>query len=99
MLFVHFDRGAGEGIDTKYLEDDVEAQDDEEIAGKDNPKRNVRPRKAVIERWHDQGDQEPNRCEKLDDLLGAGFFRDGASADATREQSRIAFPQVNGDGR
>ena len=99
MLFANFDSGAGEGIDTKYLEDDVEAQDNEEIAGEDNPERKVRPRKAVIERWHDQDGQEPNRGEKLDDLLGAGFFHDGASADATREQSLVAFPQVNSDGR
>ena len=88
MLFANFDSGAGEGIDTKYLEDDVEAQDNEEIAGEDNPERNVRPRKAVIERWHDQDGQEPNRGEKLDDLLGAGFFSDGASADARAEPGR-----------
>ena len=74
MLFVHFDNGACEGIDTKYLEDDVEAQNNKEIACEDDPKRNVRPRKAVIERWHDQDGREPNRGEKLDDLLGAGFF-------------------------
>jgi hypothetical protein len=53
----------------------------------------------VIERWHDQDGEEPNRGEKLDDLLGARFFCDWAGADAAREQSLVAFPQVDGDGR